>query len=197
MWSHREKPPTVAIPPSRAASAGWSSAGLRGTECPGGTWLETAAAGRWGSAGSGGAPATTRQKKHDKSDQLKHPQGGAAPPERVASGGSASGWRGYLAELLSQSFLGDSQRPHPSDPTGCLNLVHIQTLHSFLCNQLKKHTRRYPASQRSAAVPLSAIAEICTLSSARMALSFMMSWKRRKLLVPMDWSSRRRQRATS
>lgn len=36
-----------------------------------------------------------------------------------------------------------------------------------------------------------------TLSSARMALSFMMSWKRRKLLVPMDCSSRRRQRATS
>ncbi len=38
---------------------------------------------------------------------------------------------------------------------------------------------------------------IHTLSSARMALSFMMSWKRRKLLVPMDWSSRRRHRATS
>lgn len=35
------------------------------------------------------------------------------------------------------------------------------------------------------------------MSSARMVLSFMMSWKRRKLLVPMDWSSRRRQRATS
>lgn len=39
--------------------------------------------------------------------------------------------------------------------------------------------------------------EIRTLSSARMALSFMMSWKRRKLLVPIDWSSRRRQSATS
>lgn len=37
----------------------------------------------------------------------------------------------------------------------------------------------------------------CTLSSARMALSFMISWKRRKLLVPMDWSSSRRHRATS
>lgn len=105
--------------------------------------------------------------------------------------------RGYLAELLSQSLLCDSQRSHASDPTGSLNLLHVQTLHSFLCNQLNKHPPRYEASHRSAAARPPATSRTGTLSSARMALSFMMSWKRRKLFVPMDWSSRRRQRATS
>lgn len=50
------------VPPLRAASAGWSSAGRRGTGCRGGTWLGTAAAGRWGSAASDAAPTTTGAK---------------------------------------------------------------------------------------------------------------------------------------
>ncbi len=42
----------------------------------------------------------------------------------------------YLAELFSQSFFCDSKRSHPSDATGGLHLIHVQTLHALLCNQL-------------------------------------------------------------
>lgn len=49
------------------------------------------------------------------------------------------GCHGYLTELLSQSLLSDSQRSHPSDAAGCLNLIHIKTLHPFLRDQLEKN----------------------------------------------------------
>lgn len=128
-------------------------------------------------------------------DKQRHVQ-----PSKIRKGKEsnlACGCRGYLAELLPQSLLRDSQRSHPSDPTGCLNLVHVQTLHAFLCNQLNTDAPGYEAPRRPAPPRPPATATIRTLSSARMARSFMMSWKRRKLFVPMDWSSRRRQRATS
>lgn len=79
-------------------------------------------------------------------DMFNHPRYPKCPSWKTASG-----CRGYLAELLSQSLLRDSQRSHTSDPTGCLNLVHIQTLHAFLCNQLNTNPPGYEASQRSAA----------------------------------------------
>lgn len=101
----------------------------------------------------------------------------------------------YLAELLPESFLRDPQRPHPSDPAGRLHLVHVQALHSFFCDQLRTQTSREPRPDVIRTAPPEGFG--FTLSSARMARSFMMSWKRRKLLVPMDCSSRRRQRATS
>lgn len=86
----------------------------------------------------------------------------------------------YLAELLSQSLLGDSQRPHASDTTRCLHLVHVQTRHAFICNQLR-------AERTSEIITLNSYdkragtelpfpdKENGTLSSARMFLSFMMS----------------------
>lgn len=79
----------------------------------------------------------------------------------------------------------------PSSAMSWINTVHTKHLLPTT-SRFNSQERRMKERKQAATRVLS-----FTLSSARMALSFMMSWKRRKLLVPMDCSSRRRQRATS